>query len=117
MNVLNQDYSGIVLDLRYVTGFDSFLAPKISGNDGTVLFSVRDIDPEVLVATYGIPVFSTIYEAVYIGAVGPTPLKLVPDTFNAENGTIVLSEKDTRKVENIRYIRSLIYRGKLALVI
>ncbi len=116
-NLLNQEYSGIVLDLRYVTGFDSFLAPKICGDDGVVFFSVRDIDPEVLVATYGIPVFSTIYEAVYIGAVGPTPLKLVPDSFNTENGALILSEKDTRKVESISDIRSLVYRGKLALII
>ncbi len=43
----NRDYSGIILDVRYVSGFNTFLAPKVARNDGSVLFSVRDIAPRV----------------------------------------------------------------------
>jgi len=114
----NPHYTGIIIDVRYVFGFSSLLAPKVISNDGRALFSIRNIDPDILMANYGIPVFSSIREAVdEPGGVGEFPLKLVPKEYDSESGSIVLSENDTQKFLQAPNKDSLIRKGKIALIL
>ena len=110
-------YSGIILDLRYIFGYASLLAPKIAATNGGELFTVRNIDPDILLLNYGIPVFSTIGEAVQFGNVGKQPLKLVPKEYISETGTIVLSERDTQRFMDSANKNELLQRGKIALIL
>lgn len=114
----NPFYTGIIIDLRYIFGFSSLLAPKVISNDGRELFSIRDIDPDILMANYGVPVFSSIREAVdKPGGVGEFPLKLVPKEYDSESGSIMLSENDTKKFLQAPGKDSLIRKGKIALIL
>ena len=114
----NPDYTGIIIDVRYVFGFSSLLAPKVISNDGRELFSIRNINPDILIAYYGISVFSSIIEAVNDpGGVGEFPLKLVPKEYIPESCAIVLSERDTKKFLQALNKDSLIRKGKIALIL
>jgi len=114
----NPHYTGIIIDVRYVFGFSSLLAPKVISNDGRELFSIRNIDPDMLMANYGIPIFSSIREAVdELGGVGEFPLKLVPKEYIYESCSIVLSESDTQKFLQAPNKDSLIRKGKIALIL
>jgi len=114
----NPVYTGIIIDLRYIFGFSSLLVPKVISNDGRELFSIRNIDPDILMANYGVPVFSSIREAVdEPGGVGEFPLKLVPKEYDSESGSIVLSENDTKKFLQAPGKDGLIQKGKIALIL
>jgi len=118
LNSVNPEYTGIIIDVRYVFGFSSLLAPKIVANDGRELFSLRNIDAGVLSENYGIPVFSSILEAVdEPGGVGEFPLELVPKVYEPGSGTIVLSENDTQKFLQVPNLESLIGKGKIVLIL
>ena len=113
----NRDYSGIILDVRYVSGFNTFLAPKIARDGGSVLFSVRDIEPHILIESYGVPVFAIISDAVRLGDVGQAPLKIVPVDFKADTGVLIIEERDARIFETNNFVQKAIKTGKLALII
>lgn len=112
----NKTYSGIILDLRNVFGYNSLLSPRVNAYDGANLFSVRDVDPDVLFSNFGIPVFSTIQEAVALGKVGKNPLKLVPRDYDVSSGALILSKKDTKKMTDSPVSHSLVKQGKIALI-
>lgn len=111
------NYSGIILDLRYIYGYNALLAPKIISRDGKMLISAMSIDPEYLVSNYGISIFSTINEAVRSGNVGEYPMKLVPKEYDAETGSVILSPSDTQKLVESPDKDALIKQGKIALIL
>lgn len=113
----NNNYSGIILDLRYIYGYNALLAPKIITLEGRLLISAMNIKPDYLISNYGISIFSTISEAVQSGNVGEYPMKLVPKKYDAVTGSIILSQSDAQKLSDSPVKDNLIKQGKIALIL
>lgn len=112
-----RNYSGIILDLRYIYGYNALMAPKIVTGDGQLLISIMNIEPDYLVSNYGISIFSTINEAVRSGNVGDYPLKLVPKEYDSETGSVILSPTDIQKLFDSLNKDTLVKLGKIALIL
>ena len=113
----SNNYSGIILDLRYIYGYNALLAPKIITREGRLLISAMNIKPDYLISNYGISIFSTINEAVKSGNVGEYPMKLVPKEYDAVTGSIILSHSDAQKLSDSPVKDNLIKQGKIALIL
>jgi len=113
----SRNYSGIILDLRYIYGYNALLTPKIVTEDGKLLISTMNIETDYLVSNYGISIFSTINEAVLSGNVGDYPLKLVPKEYDAETGSVILSPTDIQKLSDSLNKDTLVRLGKIAVIL
>jgi len=114
----NNSYSGIIIDLRYEFDFTTVFSPKIMSPANKILFSIRHIDMNVLSLHGGIQFFSSIREAVLDdNGVGEMPLKLVPESYDKETGSIFLSDHDSQRLLSLLNIDTLFKEGKVAFVI
>jgi len=110
--------TGIVVDLRYEFSFTSLMTLRVLDSGGQPLFSVRSIGESAMRRSGGIPVFSTIYDAVHSDySVGDYPLKIVPETYDKETAAVTLSEHDTERFLAVPGVNALIEQGKIAFII
>jgi len=113
-----RDYTGIVIDLRYEYDFTALSVPVIVSPDEKILFSIRQMDSSVLKKYGGVPVYSTIGEAVADkNGVGNFPLKIIPSGYDHESGRIILSDRDVQRILAVKNRDELYRRGKIVLIL
>ena len=110
-------YTGIIIDIRHITGYTNLLTPMLESSDGDVLFTIRDIEPDILLNQCGISVFSSVGDAVRFGTVGERPLIVIPKDYNRGSGTLILSNGDSRTLKKTIINKNIVKQGKIALIL